>query len=148
MKLDPRLRAALESRGLAEPTPAQSAAWPPIASGKHTLLIAPTGVGKTEAAVVPLLDALLRKPPQPIAVLYITPLRSLNRDMLRRLKGFGEELELLVKEIMAGLVVIEMVFQVQAEAAVELVLLVEVEVVIVAELVEMVEIIIIELVQM
>ena len=94
MKLDPRLRAALESRGLAEPTPAQSAAWPAIASGKHTLLIAPTGVGKTEAAVVPLLDGMLRKPAQPIAVLYITPLRSLNRDMLRRLKGIGEELEL------------------------------------------------------
>ncbi|MCS5524922.1 MAG: DEAD/DEAH box helicase, partial [Candidatus Poseidoniia archaeon] len=94
MKLDPRLRAALESRGLAEPTPAQSAAWPPIASGKHTLLIAPTGVGKTEAAVVPLLDGMLRKPAQPIVMLYITPLRSLNRDMLRRLKGIGEELEI------------------------------------------------------
>ena len=94
MKLDPRLRAALERRGLAEPTPAQVAAWPPIAAGKHTLLIAPTGVGKTEAAIVPLLDSLLREPAQPIALLYITPLRSLNRDMLRRLRGFGEELEL------------------------------------------------------
>ncbi|MDP6846206.1 MAG: DEAD/DEAH box helicase [Candidatus Poseidoniia archaeon] len=94
MKLDPRLYAALEARGLAEPTPAQSAAWPPIAAGKHTLLIAPTGVGKTEAAVVPLLDGMLREPTQPISVLYITPLRSLNRDMLRRLQGFGEELQI------------------------------------------------------
>ncbi|MCH2448288.1 MAG: DEAD/DEAH box helicase, partial [Candidatus Poseidoniia archaeon] len=92
MKLDPRLREALKSRGLAEPTPAQVVAWPPIAAGKHTLLIAPTGVGKTEAAVVPLLDSLLREPAQPIALLYITPLRSLNRDMLRRLKDFGDEL--------------------------------------------------------
>ena len=49
MKLDPRLREALESRGLAEPPPAQVVAWPPIAAGKHTLLIAPTGGGKTEA---------------------------------------------------------------------------------------------------
>ena len=94
MKLDQRLRKALESRGLAEPTPAQVVAWPHIAAGKHTLLIAPTGVGKTEAAIVPLLDSLLREPAQPIALLYITPLRSLNRDMLRRLQGFGEELEL------------------------------------------------------
>ncbi|MDP6533742.1 MAG: DEAD/DEAH box helicase, partial [Candidatus Poseidoniia archaeon] len=94
MKLDQQLRKALESRGLAEPTPAQVVAWPHIAAGKHTLLIAPTGVGKTEAAVVPLLDSLLRQPAQPIALLYITPLRSLNRDMLRRLQGFGEELEI------------------------------------------------------
>ena len=67
MKLDQRLRKALESRGLAEPTPAQVVAWPHIAAGKHTLLIAPTGVGKTEAAVVPLLDSLLRQPAQPLA---------------------------------------------------------------------------------
>ena len=92
MKINPRLLKALEDRGLAEPTLAQSAAWPTIASGSNVLLIAPTGVGKTEAAMVPLFHRLLEEESKPITVLYITPLRSLNRDMLRRLKDIGEEL--------------------------------------------------------
>ena len=92
MKINPRLLKALEDRGLAEPTLAQSAAWPTIASGSNVLLIAPTGVGKTEAAMVPLFHKLLEEESRPITVLYITPLRSLNRDMLRRLKDIGEEL--------------------------------------------------------
>ena len=85
MKINPRLLKALETRGLAEPTLAQSSAWPTIASGSNVLLIAPTGVGKTAAAMVPLFHRLLEEESKPITVLYITPLRSLNRDMLRRL---------------------------------------------------------------
>ena len=92
MKINPRLSKALESRGLAEPTLAQSTSWPAIGSGSNVLLIAPTGVGKTEAAMVPLFHRLLEEKSKPITVLYITPLRSLNRDMLRRLKDIGEEL--------------------------------------------------------
>ena len=92
--MHPHLRAALAARGLAEPTPAQEAAWEPVRRGGHLLLIAPTGVGKTEAVVVPLLQGLLEAPHGRIAVLYITPLRSLNRDMLRRLEGLGAELDL------------------------------------------------------
>ncbi|MEC8875594.1 MAG: DEAD/DEAH box helicase [Candidatus Thermoplasmatota archaeon] len=92
MKINPRLSKALESRGLAEPTLAQSKSWPTIGSGSNVLLIAPTGVGKTEAAMVPLFHRLLEEKSKPITVLYITPLRSLNRDMLRRLKDIGEEL--------------------------------------------------------
>ena len=96
MKVNPKLLKALETRGLAEPTLAQSSAWPTIASGSNVLLIAPTGVGKTEAAMVPLFHRLLEEESKPITVLYITPLRSLNRDMLRRLKDIGEELEISV----------------------------------------------------
>ena len=54
MKINTKLLAALESRGLSEPTLAQSSTWPVIDSGSNVLLIAPTGVGKTEAAMVPL----------------------------------------------------------------------------------------------
>ena len=53
MKINTKLLAALESRGLSEPTLAQSSTWPVIDSGSNVLLIAPTGVGKTEAAMVP-----------------------------------------------------------------------------------------------
>ena len=92
MKINPKLLAALESRGLSEPTLAQSSTWPVIDSRKNVLLIAPTGVGKTEAAMVPLFHRLLEEESKPISIIYITPLRSLNRDMLRRLNDIGEEL--------------------------------------------------------
>ena len=92
MKINSKLLAALESRGLSEPTLAQSSTWPVIDSRKNVLLIAPTGVGKTEAAMVPLFHRLLEEESKPITIIYITPLRSLNRDMLRRLNDIGEEL--------------------------------------------------------
>ncbi len=66
MNINPELMDALESRGLAEPTLAQSSTWPEIDSGSHVLLIAPTGVGKTEAAMVPLFHRLLEKESKPI----------------------------------------------------------------------------------
>ena len=96
MKLNPRLFKALEDRNLSKPTLAQSSTWPVIDSGANVLLIAPTGVGKTEAAIVPLFHKLLEEESKPITVLYITPLRSLNRDMLRRLKDIGEDLDITV----------------------------------------------------
>ena len=96
MKINPKLLAALESRGLSEPTLAQSSTWPVIDSRKNVLLIAPTGVGKTEAAMVPLFHRLLEEESKPISIIYITPLRSLNRDMLRRLNDIGEELDISV----------------------------------------------------
>ena len=96
MKLNPRLFKALEDRNLSKPTLAQSSTWPVINSGANVLLIAPTGVGKTEAAIVPLFHKLLEEESKPITVLYITPLRSLNRDMLRRLKDIGEDLDITV----------------------------------------------------
>jgi len=92
MKINSKLLQALESRGLSEPTLAQSSTWPVIDSRKNVLLIAPTGVGKTEAAMVPLFHRLLEEESKPITIIYITPLRSLNRDMLRRLNDIGEEL--------------------------------------------------------
>ena len=92
MKINSRLLQALESRGLSKPTLAQSSTWPVIDSRKNVLLIAPTGVGKTEAAMVPLFHRLLEEESKPISILYVTPLRSLNRDMLRRLNDIGEEL--------------------------------------------------------
>ena len=84
---EPLLR-ALREVGLEKPTPIQEKAIPPILSGKNVLIVAPTGYGKTEAAVIPILEAYLRlrEKPDGIAILYITPLRALNRDILRRLR--------------------------------------------------------------
>jgi ATP-dependent Lhr-like helicase len=56
------------------------------------LLIAPTGMGKTEAAVIPVFDRMIRERPKAPSFLYITPLRALNRDMLKRLKDWAGKL--------------------------------------------------------
>ena len=49
--LDPALRSALSARGFSSPTAHQRAAIPTVAEGADTLVIAPTGTGKTESAI-------------------------------------------------------------------------------------------------
>ena len=89
----------LEKEGFLEASPIQELAIPAILKGGNILLIAPTGTGKTLAAVLPVLDQFLQaRSEQPgasaqgISILYVTPLRALNRDLLRRLEAMGEEL--------------------------------------------------------
>src|SRR5207249_7280064 len=70
----------------------QERAIPRILAGANVLLVAPTGIGKTEAALLPIVDRILRDKPEPTSCLYITPLRALNRDMLRRMTFFADRL--------------------------------------------------------
>ena len=85
---------ALRQEGIDRPTRIQEQAIPVILSGKNALLIAPTGTGKTEAACLPVFELFLREraqgPSRGISILYLTPLRALNRDVFRRLLDIGE----------------------------------------------------------
>ncbi|MGD8505438.1 MAG: DEAD/DEAH box helicase [Candidatus Bathyarchaeota archaeon] len=90
------IRRLIEQRGFPEPSEPQEKTIPKILEGKNVLLISPTATGKTEAAVLPVLNMLLLDPERPpgIKVLYITPLRALNRDMLDRLQWWCNNLDI------------------------------------------------------
>ncbi|MEM0313636.1 MAG: DEAD/DEAH box helicase, partial [Candidatus Bathyarchaeia archaeon] len=89
------LRHLLEQRGFSKPTEPQEKTIPKVLDGKNVLLISPTATGKTEAAFLPVLNMLLQEPKTPgIKVLYITPLRALNRDMLERFEWWCNNLDI------------------------------------------------------
>src|SRR5580658_2617510 len=92
--IDPRLAEAVGRRGIHVYTEIQRLALPVLATGSDALLISPTGTGKTEAALLPLLSRRLADPSPPISLLYVTPLRALNRDLEHRLVGLVEEVGL------------------------------------------------------
>ena len=75
---------------LGEPSAPQRAGWPAIASGADTLILAPTGTGKTLAAFLWELNALITEGLEaPLAnavhILYVSPLKALNNDVQRNL---------------------------------------------------------------
>jgi ATP-dependent Lhr-like helicase len=83
------LTKALQEKGFVSPTDPQMKLSPLVMSGRNALLMSPTGTGKTEAAFLPILDNIIRNGlarTNGIKLLYITPLRALNRDMLERMK--------------------------------------------------------------
>ncbi|WP_206662526.1 DEAD/DEAH box helicase [Halorubrum sp. BOL3-1] len=98
--LGTEVREALSERGFTTPTEPQREAIPPLSAGKNALVLAPTGTGKTETAMLPVFDALVDArdapgdpPREGISTLYITPLRALNRDMMDRLEWWGDRLD-------------------------------------------------------
>ena len=93
--LHPRVRELVDERGW-NLTPVQEAATADLVAGKDRILVAPTGSGKTEAAVLPLASRALAEEWDGLSILYITPLRALNRDIDRRLAKLLEPLGLSV----------------------------------------------------
>jgi len=84
-KLHESLQTALDEKGWT-PTPVQQVTQDEISTGGDRLIVAPTGSGKTMAAMLPLLDRCLNEKWEGMSILYITPLRALNRDVDRRLE--------------------------------------------------------------
>jgi ATP-dependent helicase Lhr and Lhr-like helicase len=69
------------------PTPAQEQGWPAIATGEHVLIQAPTGSGKTLAAFLHGIDRLNATPGEGLRLVYVSPLKALNYDIERNLRG-------------------------------------------------------------
>jgi len=89
------VRKLIEEKDFQFPTEPQQKVIPKILEGKNVLLISPTATGKTEAAMLPILSMLIQSPRKEpgIKVLYITPLRALNRDLLERLEWWCNNLD-------------------------------------------------------
>ena len=81
-----------------EPTPPQALGWPAIARGDSTLIVAPTGTGKTLAAFLWCIERLMFGPPAPpdrrCRVVYVSPLKALAFDVER---NFRMPLELIAR---------------------------------------------------
>lgn len=75
--------------GWTEPTEVQKAAIPPVLAGHNTLVLAPTAGGKTEAALLPLLDVARREGWSPTSILSVSPMKALLDDQVRRYQSLG-----------------------------------------------------------
>ncbi len=98
LQLDKKIQKYLISKKINNPTESQTRSIPFIIKGENVLLIAPTGLGKTESALLPIFNNFLKQKNNQeedikgISIVYITPLRALNRDMLKRTIEMGKHL--------------------------------------------------------
>ncbi|HUS04800.1 MAG TPA: DEAD/DEAH box helicase [Bryobacteraceae bacterium] len=80
------------ARTFESPSEIQSKALPHTLAGRHTLILAPTGSGKTLSAFLSCLNELALEAagpglPNAVCTVYVSPLRSLGRDIHRNLES-------------------------------------------------------------
>jgi len=88
------VQALIQQSGIEHLNEMQNSSIPRIRAGSNLLIVAPTGSGKTEAALLPVLTRLSSGTEAGIRALYITPLRALNRDMIDRIQHLVSRTEL------------------------------------------------------
>ncbi len=92
------LNSLFSNFGFTNLTEIQKKASPTILQKKDCLVIAPTGSGKTECSVIPIFSLVKNsKKIGKIKVLYVTPLRALNRDVFRRITKYAHNCNLSIE---------------------------------------------------
>lgn len=96
--LTDQVRDSVLKRGMLPLTEVQERGIPVVLSGRNALLISPTGTGKTEAVLIPIfhLMKVSENKKTGFRVLYITPLKALNRDLLERISWWSTDLDISV----------------------------------------------------
>ncbi|OYT38498.1 MAG: DEAD/DEAH box helicase [Desulfurococcales archaeon ex4484_58] len=91
------ITSCLEKLGYKRLTDLQKKVFREIVScNRSVIIVAPTGSGKTEAALFPIMYLIRKNQLKPIATIYITPLRALNRDIEERIERIAECFEVSV----------------------------------------------------
>ncbi|MDP9492926.1 MAG: DEAD/DEAH box helicase, partial [Thermoproteota archaeon] len=96
--IDEQILGSFRREGFQNLTKIQKISYPVISRKQNCLLVAPTGSGKTEASMIPILSLLENERARnshfvednAIFVLYITPLRALNNDVHRRIIDYAK----------------------------------------------------------
>jgi ATP-dependent Lhr-like helicase len=96
--IDEQILESFRQEGFQNLTKIQKISYPVISRKQNCLLVAPTGSGKTEASLIPILSLLDSERARniefvqdnAILVLYITPLRALNNDVHRRIIDYAK----------------------------------------------------------
>ena len=95
---DSKIYSLFTNFGFINLTEIQKKASPLVLQKKDCLIIAPTGSGKTECSVIPIFSLVKNsKKIGQIKVLYITPLRALNRDVFRRITKYAQTNDLSIE---------------------------------------------------
>ncbi len=89
-ELDPRLRAALQARGIDRLYTHQREAWDAARAGRNTVIVTPTASGKTLCYNLPVLDTILKQPET--RALYLFPTKALAQDQLAEIYSLVEAL--------------------------------------------------------
>jgi DEAD/DEAH box helicase domain-containing protein len=89
--LDPRLKTALQSRGIAQLYTHQAEAIEHALAGRHTVVITPTASGKTLCYNAPVIDAILKDSSS--RALYLFPTKALAQDQLAELQAMCEQID-------------------------------------------------------
>ncbi len=90
-ELNPRLRGALEQKGIEKLYSHQAAAVESVMSGRHTVVVTPTASGKTLCYNLPVLNSVMADPSS--RALYMFPTKALSQDQLAEILDLNQRVE-------------------------------------------------------
>ncbi len=87
VELDPRLRQAIQARGIARLYSHQRETWDAVANGRHTVVVTPTASGKTACYNLPVLQSALQEQTK---ALYLFPTKALSQDQVAEIMELNQ----------------------------------------------------------